>query len=819
MISKLIKSNFKNDFSHMITFFLIMVLAVFMLHTGLAILLGYSTLHKDKKEEYNFADIMVQSILPPEDKEKIEEIINNSEYIESYEKLHPVMMEFSRSKEGAEEDSKNMYDTSDFNLLILPYGEWGEMEAPHFVELSDEEYENPIYISIYFNSNYIKAELGDDVDLKVGDKYYTFQVAGIYESLLGNGLGLTYVSPDLFNEWKTDQDEKLTEARRAQKEKEALESESAALEQTDDLAEDGTEEQPLYDMTLFFMKVSEGTDLQAATGQLTKSFSDHSIRAYAVDVDMIITSFTFMQNMIAAMLAAFAIIITVISMIIIYFRISNSIEQNIVNIGALKALGYTSKQIRLSMISEFSLATLFAIFTGIGASYAVIPVFEKFIRGFSGVEWDHPFDMVSLVITVVLMLGTVVLVSFMSTRMIKKLDPVVALRFGINSHSFKKNHAPIEKTAGPLTWIMALKSVLSNTKQNVILIVVMLSIGIVTTFSVFLAYNCVKDPTHLYRMLQLVGSDVTVSFSDEENVIDDILKLPEVESVWWQDTVEMTVEGYSVYAYIADDWTSISDVNVYEGRSPIYDNEIAIGGSLANTLGVSVGDEVEVSYANTEKKFLITGIEQDSSNMGKDISMVTDGAKHFPTYEPVKDNVSLFVKGHTLNNSKTAVEKIQDMYGDKITGYGNVVETIRTGDEPVVAIAAAMVAVMVAVSLAVIILSLNLLVKTMIIKKQQEIGIKKAIGFSSDQLRTELVLSMLPQILIGAAAGSILGSMWSNKILATLLSSMGIMRSNMEMFPWMAVLSVIFACIASFAIIWIISGRIKRISAYSLITE
>ena len=116
-------------------------------------------------------------------------------------------------------------------------------------------------------------------------------------------------------------------------------------------------------------------------------------------------------------------------------------------------------------------------------------------------------------------------------------------------------------------------------------------------------------------------------------------------------------------------------------------------------------------------------------------------------------------------------------------------------------------------------MNVSSIVKTLIIKKQQEIGIKKALGFSSSQLRTELVLSMVPQIFVGATVGSILGSMWSNGILAGLLSSMGIMRSNMEMFFWMPILSIIFALIVSALIIWLMSGRIKHISAYSLITE
>ncbi len=797
MLNKLIKSNFKNDFSHMITFFLIMVLAVFMLHTGLAILIGYADLHNQKKEEYNFADLMVHSVLKPEDNQAIEEIIRNSDYIESYEKSYPIYKTFEKTKAGAEEDSKNMYDTSSYGLLVLPYGEWGDMEAPHFVELSDEEYENPIYISYLYNANLLKAKLGDSVDMKVGDKYYTFQVAGFFESLISSEMGVNYVSPSLYNEWKTE-----------------LYNENMKTNKEADIEL----EEPLYTRTLFYMKLKDGVNPTEASGLLTKSFSEREILAYAMSVDNTINDFTYMQNMIAAMIAAFALVITIISMIIIYFRISNSIEQNIVNIGALKALGYTSRQIRLSMILEFAITTMFAIVTGVFASYMVIPVFEVKIRSFSGVAWNHPFDPASFAITCIIILGTVMLVSAISTRMISKLDPVIALRFGINTHSFKKNHAPIDKTAGPLTWIMALKSVLGNTKQNIILFVVMFSIGIVTTFSVFLTYNCVADPSHLYRMLNLVAADVDFVFEDEDNQAVEIAKLPEVEEAFWTDSVEMTVDGYSIFATITDDWSDISEVNIYEGRSPKYDNEAAIGGNLADTLNVGIGDEIKVAYGQKEYKYIVTGLEQSAGNYGMDISLTTEGAEHLE-YKTSKKSIGVNVNNHSLASSIKLVEDVQDMYGEKISGYGNAIETLTNGEQPVVAIAAAMVAAMVAVSLVVIILSLNLLVKTMIIKKQKEIGIKKALGFSSDQLRTELVLSMLPQISVGAVVGSIVGCNISNQILATMLSTMGIMRSNMEVFAWMAVVAVIFAVVVSFALIWLMSGRIKHISAYSLITE
>ncbi|MBR3042020.1 MAG: ABC transporter permease, partial [Eubacterium sp.] len=298
----------------------------------------------------------------------------------------------------------------------------------------------------------------------------------------------------------------------------------------------------------------------------------------------------------------------------------------------------------------------------------------------------------------------------------------------------------------------------------------------------------------------------------------DLKSLPEVDNIWWIDNTMMYVEGYSAYTYIAEDWSAVPNINIYEGRAPIYDNEVAIGGVLARILKVGIGDEVSVSNGGTERRYIITGLEQDSSQMGKDISMTQEGAEHLD-YDVDKSYYFIDVKDHSLENTKSLVEKSEDMFGDKLQSYANLVEALSTGEDQVIQIAASMAIIMVLVSMAVIVLSMNLLVKTLIIKKQQEIGIKKALGFSSEQLRIELVLSMLPQIAIGATIGALIGVVTSNKTLAVLLTSVGVMRSNMDVYPWMGIAAVIFAVVVSFFIIWIISGRIKKISAYSLITE
>ena len=123
------------------------------------------------------------------------------------------------------------------------------------------------------------------------------------------------------------------------------------------------------------------------------------------------------------------------------------------------------------------------------------------------------------------------------------------------------------------------------------------------------------------------------------------------------------------------------------------------------------------------------------------------------------------------------------------------------------------------VSVIIVILCMSLLVKTVIIRRQREIGIKKAIGFSSGQIRTELVFSFMPQVIAGTILGSVIGTNLSNFFLTKMLNSLGIMQARLEITGWMWILAVAAVTLVTALITWFLSGKIKKISAYSLITE
>jgi putative ABC transport system permease protein len=119
----------------------------------------------------------------------------------------------------------------------------------------------------------------------------------------------------------------------------------------------------------------------------------------------------------------------------------------------------------------------------------------------------------------------------------------------------------------------------------------------------------------------------------------------------------------------------------------------------------------------------------------------------------------------------------------------------------------------------VVALALYLVIKTMIIRRRRELGIQKALGYTTLQLVLQTALIFTPAAVIGVAAGGVGGYLGFNPLFAALVHSAGIMETHLPSpTAWtiMTCLGVIaFAYLASM----LISLRIRRISPYALVSE
>ena len=117
---------------------------------------------------------------------------------------------------------------------------------------------------------------------------------------------------------------------------------------------------------------------------------------------------------------------------------------------------------------EYSLVAAVACLIGVTGSYLVFPVLENLaLKQLTGLVWEggfHPFMSLPLFAG---MIAAMLIVTFVATHLIRNIHPATALRFGLESHSFKKNYLPLDKTNGSLNGLLALKSTLQNKGQNI----------------------------------------------------------------------------------------------------------------------------------------------------------------------------------------------------------------------------------------------------------------------------------------------------------------------------------------------------------------
>ena len=765
----------------MISFVLIVILSSFMLQFGLCIVMGYNDHFDSEAKELNTPDVFIYVYLNSDDdvnEKGITNYIENDPDIESYEDQTFTICECEMVYNEDNPDSISAEDKETFNMRFGVLDECGEIGVPLFIEKSDEEYKDPIYLSYKVLKNRFKNKyrIGDTITLKINGKEHAFTLAGSYEAL--TGMSATYLSAYDYSQ---------------------IEDKESLVRYTD-------------------IKLKSEVDTDEYVQRMSADFNSKGLDAGFYSLTAAIRDNLYMINIISAILCVFAAIITLVVVTVIYFRISNSIEQNIVNLGALKSLGYTGSQLRLAQILEFTITSTVGFAVSTAILYISLPIFEeRLLRRMTSTIWDPPFNMPAFLITGAFTVGATLIVSYYSTARISTIDPVTAIRFGLKSHTFKKNSFPVEITSGPIVGILSLKSAFRNKKQNLLIIIIMGVVGITLSIAVFFTYNIVYKPMNLYKLLSDTKSEATLMFWEESDA-EEIEDIPGVDKAWNEMDFMGTVKGILTDVTVTDDWTYVNSLSMIEGRVPVLSNEIVLGKTLADNADVKVGDEVEVGCSGVESTYVVSGICQSTYDYGVVAMMPASGLEALDL-EYVHHWIELTFSGSDYESSKRVLENIQEIYGDKLYYYSSAYEYLETADDVDLMVSKALCIIFIVVSVVIIFLSMMLLVKTIIIKNQKEIGIKKALGFTSSQLRMELTLSLMPNIIIGLTIGSLIGFMNSNRFLGLILRNMGIYRSTLEELPWMPIVSIVSGTIVAFVLVWFLSHRIKKISAYKLIRE
>lgn len=778
-------SNIKKTIGHTISLFIMFLIAALLLNSGLLISINFNKFFNDTCNELNTSNIyytMPSRIYDDELRQYIRDHENLISMQEEYSIWADVKVKYNDEERGL---TLLMNDAS-FNRDLSKWKFVGE----HLPVESDE-------MSIYLPSIFRESgnyNLNDNflIHLPANNKKLDFTIKGFVEdiyfsSMETRALGI-YLPHDTF------------------------------VMVSDLLGES-------HDAVLIYANLKEiNKDIEIGIKELTgleaTTYSSNlSNLLLSFDIEIIETSRVLMAFIMAVMVIAFAFIIVAVCLIVVRFRISNSIEEDMAKIGSLKAIGYTSRQIILSIVLQFVLIALTASILGIILSYMTTPIISDVFAQQSGIKWIQGFDLYISTMSLGLIIIIVMLIAYISSRKIKRLNPIVALRGGIITHNFKKNHLPLEHSRGNISFFLAIKNLLQNKKQGIMITIIMFAVSFTGVFAVVMFYNTTVDTKAFNETPGIELSNVVLSLktdTDHDRIKEEVINMEGVRKAQYIDDVMVVVNKYEVRAFVMEDYGAKETDTIYEGRYPKHANEIAIAGHLAKMLNKDIGDSISVEYSGVKEDYLITGFTQGTFMGGINASIRRDG---FIKINPNYKEQSLQIYLDKDYDAGILSKKLEGLYKEEKLAITDMDYEIGVGAGVYTDIVSKVGITILVVTIAVVILVLYFVINSSIIRRKRELGIQKAIGYTTYQLMNQISMGLLPSTIIGVVIGCLVSATKSNAIMSLVQRGMGIMKANYVVVPLWIIEFAILLIVVSYITSILLTYRVRKISAYALITE
>lgn len=764
----LILHNLNKARGQFLSFGIVMIITAVILNSALVLLFQTSDAYDSLFDELNTADL---SVAVPESGDSLaDEILklNGIAGIDTNEAL------FAAS-------TLQDFQNSEFTMNTYFYRISDERELTRHIiseqiETSDEM---SVYIPLYL-SELGGYKTGESIRYIIDGTEYDFTVKGVINEMqygnYGTGFIGLYLTGEAYDKLKTD---------------EAFTS-----------------------VCEYLLKAEENADLRKIRNAVGALLKEKNISVISfLDCQTTKGSRTMVSDTIVLFLAVFAGIVLIISIFLSRFRIKNTIDEEINEMGVLKGMGYTSGMLKFSQVIPYVLVCGAGLIFGVALSYVFIPVIANVLAVQSGFSYTPVFDALAALITVLSVLITVFLFTLLAAGKIKRLEPINAIR-GIDPlKPADKNHFPLDSSKGPVRLNLIFKQAGVSAGRNILLFIVAFVMMILLNFTGILFYNVNIHPDNFLTTLSEELPDIRVQTKEDKyDALKELLRKENVKAVSYGTDVTEYTDG-TIPTIVCEDYSLLENNIAYRGGHPQKADEIAIGSAFEDDY--AIGDKFRLSLNNKQYEYTVTGFIQSVNNNGL-IAEMTDAGyakisdvpmRSLNLYLPDNADVSLFV------------DKLNSSYNDYVTDVSNAAkesESMQTMYASLITIAAV---VLLIIALLIILLILYVILHSMIVSLRTDFGIYKAMGFTNNQLILQTVGSITPLILGGAAFSAASGVLYLPVMFNGIFGVLGAVKNNFEIPLYILLIMAVILTAVSIAIGVILCRPIKNIAAYSLIKE
>jgi ABC-type antimicrobial peptide transport system permease subunit len=786
------KNNMKKQKSDMKTFFVMILLSAMLIFISMSFISGIPNVIDSVHEKTNGPEVLYMLYSGEEAEAKMTELLKGSNYISEIETTDSLGLSV---KYGHTKDKQLTESTFQF----VSYDQDIKVEKPSLDTkgLRGKDIVLPVSMSTSY-------KIGETIRIKINDNVYDLKVAGynedsIYCSPLNLGITLCYVSDSVYNDIDFENNSSgyaTVKVFKAKLTKEAIRRNYEIQGIMDSITSE-------YNTWLDTYRI----DHPGATGGIMVD----------VPYDMLRGSAMILPYMFLGIICAFAVIMFIIAMVVIHFSVKNFIITNMKNTAIMEAAGYTVNELIAILVVQLVSVALVASAVGVLIGALLIGRLGVIIVITMGLSWNQAVSM-DLALGVALGLCLIVTgLTFLIGSDYSKTTVLEALRGGVNAHNFKKNFFPFEKSAFPVAITLSLKETFGRFKSNIGVIFIMM----VLMASTILSLGSADTFSSNDALMKMVGFDYAdISVYCDEAMAQYVSAMPMVKRLYGETNASFLYTSKKVNKERNFNTRGFSDItqnqnlSPIEGRVPIHDNEVMLATNAAKMLKVSVGDVVSAKNGNSEETYLVTGLCQVMNNMGQMGYMSLEGFEKISGHQNMLSYMVFLKDGYTIDDFKEVF--LKDYPDVEVTDFKQAAE----GTIGVVKSGVKAVAVLIAFLTAIIVAFVeSLIIKTQITRSWRDLGVSKALGYTSKQLIIQTMLSNMPSVLIGCILGIIVAAGSSEKVMSILFSVFGFKKSIFYVNFSSYILATLLILGIALLTAGLIGKRIKTLEPVKMITE
>ncbi|MCB0634273.1 MAG: ABC transporter permease [Saprospiraceae bacterium] len=532
-------------------------------------------------------------------------------------------------------------------------------------------------------------------------------------------------------------------------------------------------------------------------------------------------------QIISLVLLVFSVLAVIAALFILYTTLSGSITADFRLIGIYKAQGFTPGQLRAVYLLQYLLLTLVSLPLGmVGSYYLIRAILDALVRSIGLANTSFSF-LIPLMITFGLFVVVVAGLSYLGSLKATRIKPVEAIRLdpSVGAYSSSPFSGLLVQAHVPIPFFLGLRMLFANPKRGIYTALSLLFAIFILVFSINTSFSFLKlkdnkaawgleDSDIQVRLNKKIAlpleHDAFISLLEKESAIATV-----VPYSYCSGTIpasgQLASQELNGKVYTGP----ISDLGLdnLQGRHPQREDELSLCLISAEELGKQAGDSLTLFIEGQEKVFLISGIYQDVSNLGRGFRLAEPAMKALsPLFEPELYAIRL-KPGLSVADFK---DHLQQTFAETVLLELSVEE--RKGIQTTISSMRSTLLLVAVFFLSIIFAVLFNDALTNIHEFRKSFGLLKTIGMLPYQVRLALVIRVLLLTVCCLIFGIPLAMMLSPHLISTMTGGIGLQE-----FPYLNDVSGVLSIIPAMLLFtglsaWWASGKLKKITVKDLVS-